>query len=666
MEISPVIAIHGVGNHPPGEIKTALADRFLLASVSPEPEIVEFNWDSYVDHSVSRTRDAMALLSTAAQSISQAAAQPLKPSPRKLDRALFHLEQAVYHGILRFLGAFGLTILIVAPIAQLMALLPTLLFAGMSWHNLYWLRTAIEWELLATVGVIVGMFFLSLLRSVATLSPRPLWVSVRRVALLLLQPLFLLLTIPFSGEFGSQLAAWIAKMVPMAAVSVLLSVPLSPLWGGFNDNLSSLGQSAAFLGGLAILAGLHVLLRSLWVGGILKIILDVARYMGSPAYRKRLQEELEKTLNILRQSTRSRRVLLCTHSLGSVIAMDSLVNSPVWGPDDEVYLVSFGSPIKRLFLRFFPGYLFPDSVRSTAEAAARRVRAFFWINISRRWDYVGTSLGLKRLNLGVDLSTGQAGRIFSSHSDYWQDDVVFQKLMEGLESASPVPGPRTAPSATAYSLPDTYANTMQYRFAFGAQRIALSLVPVILAVAIYNLVESRSAWLKSRNEAVAVLKQEGEHAFAEVTYYRTAEGSGEESYYAHHFQFRLPEPYGRLPEIEAADNNLLTKDAPPFDYKALTKYILENCKRAEEKRWWQIFRSNLSIPCVRGDIPIRFDAQNPESFWLPGFPSKRTAGSAVLDVIGFAILAFFFAVACFFVVALGGVLLFRLFLGLEA
>ena len=68
--LPPLIAIHGVGNHEPGNISETLRKTFESASLSAE--IDDFNWDSFVDHSIKNVDDAYSLLSTTAESISQA------------------------------------------------------------------------------------------------------------------------------------------------------------------------------------------------------------------------------------------------------------------------------------------------------------------------------------------------------------------------------------------------------------------------------------------------------------------------------------------------------------------------------------------------------------------------------------------------------------------
>src|SRR5215470_10959471 len=204
--LPPVIAIHGVGNHEPDKIKESLHDAFNRASISMDIE--EFNWDRYVDHSAKQVHGVEHLLSTTASSISQAAALAYRPSGRGVDRVLFTLEQGLYHGVLRFLVAIGLAILLVGPLLHLMVLLPSWMFTGLLTGQLMWVKTAAILVIIAGLFVILGLFTLSGLRSLATFSLRPLWVSIRRVVLLSLQPVFLLLTAPLSARFYSAMAQW--------------------------------------------------------------------------------------------------------------------------------------------------------------------------------------------------------------------------------------------------------------------------------------------------------------------------------------------------------------------------------------------------------------------------------------------------------------------------
>lgn len=664
VNLPPVIAIHGVGHHELGKIKKRLGDAFNRASISADIE--EFNWDSFVEHSAERVQDAVQLLNMTASSISQAAALVYRPSDQWVDRFLFTLEEFLYHGFLRFFVAAGLTIVLVGPLLHLLVLLPSSMFTGLMSWQLDWVKTAVFVGCYSGLCVILGLFILAILRSVINSSTRPLWVIIRRVTLLLVQPIFLLLTVPLSIRFGSGVAKHLGSIISMVLMSSILSIVLSPLYGNFAEILSGIGWSLLFLLGIAVVAGLHILLRQLWVGVLLKVLLDITRYMGSPEYRAKLLEEFDRKISQIRFRGEGHRFVLYAHSLGSVIALDSIVNSEIWQPYDEVQLVTFGSPIARFFIRFFPGYLFPPSIRDASNVAARRLGRFSWINIYRRWDYVGTRLGLETAKVGLEVCTGQRSKIASAHLGYWEDERVLHFFKNSLTQVVPVLTDKTTAYEVDYSLPAAHTDTSQYRVARMVRKSAILVVLLVIGIAGFNFIQSRGAWMQSIDQEIVEIQRQGERGIAAVTYYRTIEGSGEDRSYLHHFMFELPEPYGELPSFEIPDGLVYGDYVYPFDYNALADFVLEDCTRAEKKKWWQIFKSSKSIPCTRTEIPIWFKADNPESFWLPGFPTVRTFGDIASELLAMLILTFYFIMGCFVIVMFGGIPLFRLFLGLEA
>ncbi|MDC1288181.1 hypothetical protein N8198_09880, partial [Gammaproteobacteria bacterium] len=281
----------------------------------------------------------------------------------------------------------------------------------------------------------------------------------------------------------------------------------------------------------------------------------------------------------------------------------------------------------------------------------------------RRWDYVGTGLGLDRSNMGVEFCTGQISRVFSSHSNYWGDELVVEKFKTGLNKAFPVPCSDRVDFD--YEIPTPVENGIQLRLAQIVQKFSIVLVVIVIVIAFSNFYQSRKAWVDSIDQETAQLQQQGIVTSAQVTYRRTLEGSGEDSYYLHHFNFTLPETGTSIPEIEIPDNVIYDKNARRFDYQALARFVLQDCIPAEEKKWWQILKSKKSIPCTRSGIPIRLDADDPGSFWLPDFPARRTWGGIMVEIFGSLVLAIFFALGCFILIPVGGVALFRLFLGLK-
>ena len=562
--------------------------------------------------------------------------------------------------------AAALALLILAPLVQLFVLWPSSMFQSVSWEGFGWMRTATRTALAAGALMFLGLVSLGLMRSAFNGSVAPLWVTIRRGGLLFLQPLILLLTIPVSFRLGSNLLGLIGVGIPISLVGILLAVLFSPLTGDFSVLTAGAGQYFLLLAWAAAFGGLHVLLRRGWIGGPLKVILDIVRYMGSPDYRTTLQrhfdEALEKKLGA--GGDGGRRVLLLAHSLGSVIALDSLVNSPAWTTSDNVVLVTLGCPVRRSFIRFFPRYLFPASVEASARLVASRLRRFSWINIHRPWDYVGGDLGLGREGLGADVSTGQVRKVFSSHSDYWEDAIVIGTLERQLQTVGPVSvEPRPAAFSQLHVTPFLGGSAMPLRFARVIGKLAVALVMLVVGLGVFNFIQARGIWQRGIEEDLSGLKGSGFKALADVTYYETEKyPSKDYTETIHHFLFRIPELNRQLAPIEISDVGLYDRHANSFDHLALAAFVLEKCTRPTQKKWWQVLKSEKSIPCTRTGIPLMYRGDNAESFWLPGFPVRsEVAVEVYVGLFGIA----YFTVVIAIVILIGWVPLFRLFLGLD-
>ena len=144
--------------------------------------------------------------------------------------------------------------------------------------------------------VFLGLVCLGVMRSALTGGLAPLWVTVRRGALLILQPLILLVTVPVSVQFGSFALSIVGAMIPLAIVSIALNAVISPLFGNSRELTVNVGHFALIAAIAAAVGALHVLFRLGWIGGPLKIVLDIVRYMGSPEYRTELQKRFDDEL----------------------------------------------------------------------------------------------------------------------------------------------------------------------------------------------------------------------------------------------------------------------------------------------------------------------------------------------------------------------------------
>jgi hypothetical protein len=658
MQLPPTIAIHGVGTHAPDQIKALVDEAFRRASVASD--VSEFNWDAFIDHSVNRIRDGVAILDETAVSITNTAALPLPASAARGDGWLQRTGDVLY-SIFRIVIATALTLLILGPVLHVMVLLPSAAFTPIALADFAWIRTATYATILLTAGLFVVMLGLDLIRSLIRRSPAPLLVTFRRGALLLLQPLILLLTIPVSWRFGTALIAFVAGLIPIAVFGAVLNLLVSPLFGSFNAIAVSIGATILLIVAAALVGGFHVIVRQLWIGGPLKVLLDIVRYLGSPTYRTTLQRAFDERIHALDTAGEDgRRVVLLAHSLGSVIALDSLINSTAWRTTDSVHLVTLGSPIKRSFIRFFPGYLFPPSIDRAARVAAARLDRFSWINIHRPWDYVGTGLGLERAGVGEDLSTRQGRRVFSSHSNYWGDEVVVATLEAAWQRAVAVDA-AVSPAQPAHVIPVATPPDVLNRTTTVARTVSVMLLVAVVGVAVSTFLESRTAWLNDFRQELSDVAQSGTETLANVTYHRTVEGGGEETHYVHHFLFQLSDMSEPLPPV-AIEDRLADQR---FDYRALADFVLAQCQRREHKRWWQIFKSQREIPCTRPAITLRYNVESPEAFWLPQFPPRARRWDGI-EVFGLVVLGVFFVLGSMLIIVQGGVRLFRLFLGLTA
>jgi hypothetical protein len=165
-----------------------------------------------------------------------------------------------------------------------------------------------------------------------------------------------------------------------------ISVSIGNLWGWESSR-----DVVLIVAAMAVLATV----LNYFVGPALKVILDIFRYAVDGPYRRLLLKELDSVLGKIEPGIDDRRrIAVVAHSLGTVIAVDSLVSSSCWGTADSVVLVTMGSPLKRFFFRFFPNLFFPGSAFDSARIIASRVAAFRWINCYRPWDQVGTRIGL--------------------------------------------------------------------------------------------------------------------------------------------------------------------------------------------------------------------------------------------------------------------------------
>ena len=107
-----------------------------------------------------------------------------------------------------------------------------------------------------------------------------------------------------------------------------------------------------------------------------------AHPLAPPSYGERAIPELAQRVTTLTGSP-SPRVVLSGHSQGSVMVVATVLHLPA-ETVERVDLLTHGSPVRRLYLRFFPAYFGPDALRAAYERLNGR-----WRNLYRDTDPIG-------------------------------------------------------------------------------------------------------------------------------------------------------------------------------------------------------------------------------------------------------------------------------------
>lgn len=293
--------------------------------------------------------------------------------------------------------------------------------------------------------------------------------------------------------------------------------------------------------------------------------------------------------------------------------MDWLLDGSGVEGDEDVVLISMGSPYRRLFVRFFPGVLFHLDPTETANAIAARVQRLRWLNVYRPWDYIGASLGLTRSGVGLDRSTRQWSRL-EGHGNYWGDNRVLEVIEDALDDLISL---RASPSAAT--------STPYYPQARALPDSALEADPIGRAT--WILIGSMCVWLAfsivSREQVLATerdrIRAEGERHAAIATHNRYWLPSGHAGQYSMH-RFELAIPGLEIEPVIIDPNNPFSGPQRQLDHRKLIDTIREDCRLAFEDTW---YTRELDIPCTSNrKLVVVVLAGDPTSIFLPCCPPK--------------------------------------------
>ena len=607
----PTIAIHGVGRHKPGEIETRIKITVGTAQ-DLDLSVAEFNWDQYVDHrSVRSPVEALRSLQRVCASFHAAATVGLKVRRAGLD-TLLSAVQLTCCSLLRHLIAIVIATFFGIPAIVIVVLLPTtLLQIAPIWpaRELRWIVVVVVPIILyLAAALVVSILALGCARALIGRSSAPLRSAVTCVVLTCLAPFLSILSTPLSVSWSvvGAVVIFFCLFGILASVLDLLAgdTPRYTVWRDFVVAPYLLGISV----GLAGLQALRYLLGRVWYEGPIKVLLDIARYVGDPHYRVQTLEELDTFIRNRQAS--SENLVIVAHSLGTVIALDYLCNWGAGDRDRRISLITLGSPYRRFFLSWLPGVLFDRRMSNTVGRISARCRSFRWLNVYRPWDYIGTSLRLADDAVGADRSTHQYLRL-NGHADYWSDAAVLSTIRPALTSLplptapSDVPGPAYVPPLDERDL-----STKAPHFIW----LAGALACLSVGWMVYSFVGQRSELAKTR----AAIDERGVRAQVFVAH-REIPDVADEMLTAQEFQFigerlEMP-PYQLSPYLPASIAQ------QRLDFRRLEKFVRSNCALERKARW---FESDRLLLCTSRE-PIEIAYLPPASnldFYLPAFEWK--------------------------------------------
>jgi hypothetical protein len=365
---------------------------------------------------------------------------------------------------------------------------------------------------------------------------------LRRTLLLPLHPVLCLMLRLSAAENIGPTAGTVKFTIAYGLIVVFLnscSPDAGQQWSGLTPGTMVVAAIAVAWALFAITILSHMLERPL------KLARDVFNYIGDADQRASIQSALDARLAPI---TDNAEVILIGHSLGSVIALDSLSNSLAWSRFARVSLITAGSPIRRLFQRFFPGLFFPASMPACFDHLCRRVRLAKWINVYRagflHGDPIGQALFSDELR-GTDVSIRQTQRkLFAAHTGYWDDqaeeihECVRKALTDRADSV--LEGKSFAdvgPSCSAVASDGAFHDWLA-RFAKGLAALSIWLAAILsvtgfFVVATDQRKEALTFVAKARSEGVKTTAMLAHH----TAYWSYGTGAYPPASYALHLDF---------------------------------------------------------------------------------------------------------------------------------
>lgn len=168
-----------------------------------------------------------------------------------------------------------------------------------------------------------------------------------------------------------------------------------------------------------------------------------------PCYAERAVPDLQRRMWWLHDN--GGRVMLTSHSQGTVLAVAALVQPGCRPEDDRPALITFGSPLIKLYGWGFPAYFGPGLLGPLGPGGAGRLND--WRNFHYPTDPIGGPTVGEPTDIGfLDPAEcyyvyGQAPPSAQGHSGYWADPRVWAVINSVAAGLAPVPAAEPVPAA---------------------------------------------------------------------------------------------------------------------------------------------------------------------------------------------------------------------------
>lgn len=290
----------------------------------------------------------------------------------------------------------------------------------------------------------LGSIFLSIFFSQLTFGfLNGLKSAIRRIVIMLIWPIVFFLVALSTYNLGTLI------LVTIFFVGGVFS-QFSLVYADIHQDYS-FASTLLLVPALFLVAVLLLKLISKKFGVQLKLLGDIFFYLGEVKYREALQEKFKKFMASYLGHT-DQEIVFITHSLGTVIASDFLLQNPTI--KNPIYFITMGSPLKRLFYNFFPSFILSPAEK--AVLISTDYSKFKWINIYRPLDVIGGKLSKRKFYLIQDISTKQYKDPLSSHVGYWRDEKVSEIIKEYYTKTFLELGPAVKKKIIYRSYPTTY------------------------------------------------------------------------------------------------------------------------------------------------------------------------------------------------------------------